>query len=271
MSRVRVIGLGVLVAALAGCAGAPQQTPVDASPSAAPAPAIDEQAKAKAQAALEAARTALSEAQRLDAAWQDAASILKEAQAAFAAQSFDKARLLASEARNQAELAVNQLYLGRAKPLLDEAQEYREAMSAEQRQRLKQAEQAYMNHQGKPAYDTIKPLMEQVRAQPLPLAPVTAETYEVQPGDNLWRIAARFKIYGDAYKWPLLLRGNDGEIRDADLIYPGQKLIVDRAASAEEQAAAVEHARKRGRWKVGIVEENDRRYLQVWGYRLRIE
>jgi nucleoid-associated protein YgaU len=51
-----------------------------------------------------------------------------------------------------------------------------------------------------------------------------ARTYEVRPGDSLSRIAQRF--YGNANQWPRIHEANRDQIKDPDLIYPGQKLII---------------------------------------------
>ncbi len=42
----------------------------------------------------------------------------------------------------------------------------------------------------------------------------------VQPGNSLWRIARR--MYGDGLQYTLIYQANEGQIRDPDLIYPGQ-------------------------------------------------
>jgi nucleoid-associated protein YgaU len=42
----------------------------------------------------------------------------------------------------------------------------------------------------------------------------------VQRGDSLWRISRR--IYGDGLRFTIIYQANDGQIRDPDLIYPGQ-------------------------------------------------
>ncbi|MFV1850649.1 MAG: Ig-like domain-containing protein [Thalassospira sp.] len=44
--------------------------------------------------------------------------------------------------------------------------------------------------------------------------------YVVQPGNSLWRIARR--TYGDGLKYWVIYNRNQGQIRDPDLIYPGQ-------------------------------------------------
>ena len=54
---------------------------------------------------------------------------------------------------------------------------------------------------------------------------------------------------------------NRNQIKDADLIYPGQTFAIDRGASNAEINAAVRHAKTRGAWSVGTVEDSDLSYL----------
>ena len=42
----------------------------------------------------------------------------------------------------------------------------------------------------------------------------------VQPGNSLWRIARR--TYGEGIRYSLIFEANKDQIRDPDLIYPGQ-------------------------------------------------
>jgi nucleoid-associated protein YgaU len=42
----------------------------------------------------------------------------------------------------------------------------------------------------------------------------------VQPGNNLWRIAR--KIYGTGFRYTVIYEANKDQIRNPDLIYPGQ-------------------------------------------------
>jgi hypothetical protein len=46
----------------------------------------------------------------------------------------------------------------------------------------------------------------------------------VQPGNSLWRIARR--TYGDGVRYTVIFGANNRQIRDPDLIYPGQIFIV---------------------------------------------
>ena len=85
--------------------------------------------------------------------------------------------------------------------------------------------------------------------------------YEVSRGDNLWDISGKPSVYADPYQWPLIFKANSDQIKDADLIYPGQVLTVDTAPSSSDVSAAVQHARTRGSWSVGEVEESDQAFL----------
>lgn len=46
----------------------------------------------------------------------------------------------------------------------------------------------------------------------------------VQPGNSLWRIARR--LYGDGFQYTVIYQANRDQIRDPDLIYPGQVLAT---------------------------------------------
>lgn len=91
--------------------------------------------------------------------------------------------------------------------------------------------------------------------------PPREKSYTVNKGDNLWNIAGRFDIYGEAYQWPLIYKNNQAQIDDADLIYPGQVLSIKLDPSSFEIQRAIEHAKNRGPWSLGVVEPTDRAYL----------
>lgn len=84
--------------------------------------------------------------------------------------------------------------------------------------------------------------------------------YLVVSGDSLWSIAGQDTIYGNPYMWPLIYKTNSGQIKDADLIYPGQYFYIPKA-KGPERAAAIEHARNRGAWTIGETEASDLDYL----------
>lgn len=90
-------------------------------------------------------------------------------------------------------------------------------------------------------------------------------SYTVSRGDTLWGISGRPVGYNDPFQWPLIYRANTDIIEDADLIYPGQDLTIEANPSGRAVDAAIEHAKTRGEWSLGKVEDSDRRYLNRWG------
>ena len=53
------------------------------------------------------------------------------------------------------------------------------------------------------------------------------DTYVVVSGDSLSKIAKR--QYGDMNQWRRIYEANRDQIKDPDLIYPGQKLKIPRS------------------------------------------
>ena len=97
-------------------------------------------------------------------------------------------------------------------------------------------------------------------------APVPGvSAYVVQAGDHLWGIASQPKVYSDPYQWPLLFKRNRSEIADADLIYPGQMIQIERDLSDSQVQEASLHARTRGAWTLGVTEATDLVYFQAAG------
>jgi hypothetical protein len=84
--------------------------------------------------------------------------------------------------------------------------------------------------------------------------------YLVVSGDNLWNIAGQDTIYSNPFMWPLIYKANSGQIKDADLIHPGQYFYIPKARGAD-RAAAMEHAKNRGAWMLGETEASDLDYL----------
>jgi len=92
-------------------------------------------------------------------------------------------------------------------------------------------------------------------------SPSPLTLWVVHKGEHLWGISAHDKVYGDPYQWPLLFKRNRHQIEDADLIYPGQVLHIGRDLSSAEIDRAIEHAKTRGAWILGITELTDLEYL----------
>ncbi|MCA8927080.1 MAG: LysM peptidoglycan-binding domain-containing protein [Alphaproteobacteria bacterium] len=55
----------------------------------------------------------------------------------------------------------------------------------------------------------------------------------VQPGNSLWRLAER--IYGDGFQYVRIFEANHGQIRDPDLIYPGQIFQIPSSPHQDER------------------------------------
>ena len=66
--------------------------------------------------------------------------------------------------------------------------------------------------------------------------------------DCLWNIAKKPKIYANPFLWPKIWQGNRDQIKNPDLIYPGQKLKIPPKAdlTKEEKSAERSYWRKKG-------------------------
>jgi nucleoid-associated protein YgaU len=73
--------------------------------------------------------------------------------------------------------------------------------------------------------------------------------YTVAGHDSLWKIAGKHRIYGDSFQWPLLFIANREQIKDPDLIEPGQTLKIRRDVSSDDVADAVKKAKDTPRFE----------------------
>ena len=64
-----------------------------------------------------------------------------------------------------------------------------------------------------------------VRAEPIGDLPRDSVVF-VQPGNSLWRLARR--VYGHGTEYTVIFEANRAQIRDPDLIYPGQVFMVPK-------------------------------------------
>jgi len=69
-----------------------------------------------------------------------------------------------------------------------------------------------------------------------------------QDRDCLWNIAKKPKIYDNAFLWPKIWQANRDQIKNPDVIHPGQKLAVPAKAdlTSEEKSAVREYWRNKG-------------------------
>ena len=203
--------------------------------------------------------------------WRDTGKLIKYAEKALADGEEGKAILLANKAKRQAMAAQDQAAY--------EDEKFLNSLSAKDKETLQNAEQeiasikdddlkkamtaqaaaakAAMSEQASGSSDMSKQTLSTTRSS----MGSGEDTYTVVGGDSLWGIAGKDAVYSNSYQWPLIYKANRSKIKDADLIYPGQNFDIDRGASAAEIDAAVNHAKTRGAWSVGDVEQSDIEYL----------
>ena len=184
--------------------------------------------------AITAAKEANAKAKAVGYEWRDTGKIIKSAEKELAAGNDAAAKTLANKAQKQAEDAIAQQ---RA-----ENKKFMDSMSDADQAALAGAESDMAQNK-----------------QSGSAAGVTS--YSVVRGDNLWNISGKENVYGNSYQWPLIYKTNRSKIKDADLIYPGQVFDIDQNASASDIDAAINHAKTRGMWSVGDVEQSDMDYL----------
>lgn len=177
-----------------------------------------------AEQAIADAKAANAEAAALGYEWRDTGSLIEQAEKALADGDDAKALELANKALAQSEAAKAQA-------------------AAEQ--------QKFLDRTGG------EELTDTMAAG----ATLADDSYTVVSGDNLWNISGKSAVYSDPYQWPLIYKANRSQINDPDLIFPGQTFDIDRNASSAEMDAAINHARTRGAWSVGDVEQSDLDFL----------
>ena len=109
--------------------------------------------------------------------------------------------------------------------------------------------------------EVVEEPMEEVVEVMEEVAPlvVSDDTHVVSAGESLWSISGLTSIYNDSFRWPLIY-GHNKDIEDADLIHPGQELSIPRDLFRADIDAAVAHAKNRGSWAIGVIEESDLQY-----------
>lgn len=196
--------------------------------------ATTEEAGSSAEQAISAAKAANAEAKAVGYEWRDTAKIIASAEKALADGNEEEATKLANKAKKQAEDAMAQQKA--------ENDKYMNSLSAEDKAALAGADSSLSKRSGSGMAGKV-------------------DSYSVVRGDNLWDISGKDAVYGNSYQWPLIYKTNRNKIKDADLIYPGQVFDIDQNASSSDIDAAVNHAKTRGAWSVGDVEQSDLDYL----------
>lgn len=240
----KLIAIALSVALVAGCASKPEPEPAPEPEKVCPTPAANR--------ALDEARAALNEARAVNAVPQGAANALAQAEAAAAECDDQRVMQLVNSIKSASEQSVNDHYSRLAKAAYDEIMTYSN-LSPSQMARLQEGEAAWAAGDRRRAYEIFSALLAELKASRM--------VYNVMQGDNLWKIAGKSDVYGDPYQWPLIYKNNTDKIKDADLIYPGQALDVEKNPTKGAVEAAVKHAKNRGAWSVGQVEQSDRDYL----------
>lgn len=208
-------------------------------------------ASAETTKAIAAAKTAIKQAKMLDWIWRDTEKFLKKAEAAAKKGDNAKAMKLANKSRQQADDAVNQYYLEKAKTMSSDLNGSN--MSTNQQADYSQANMDIGAAKGKAAYDLLSRLNAELNNK--------MSSYKVNKGDSLWSISGQSAVYGNSYQWPLIYKANSGTIKDADLIYAGQDLSINMNPNAADVSAAISYAKSRGAWSVGDAETSDMAYL----------
>lgn len=224
--------------------------------------------------AISEAKDAMAKADKLGALSQAARDWLAKAETAATAGQEQQAVHAAQQAmqlarddvqrfneEQQRSVRENQAWLDKAKPLLEEARQATARMSGLQQEALRRAEQAFQQGEGQKSYNLADYIVTEIRSMP-PEAPPPPRTvqYQVEEGDNLWKIAAKPSVYGNGLWWPLIFRRNQDQIHNADMISPGQQLTIELEPEQAAVEAAVRYAIRREKGK-GDVRELDRQFL----------
>ena len=91
------------------------------------------------------------------------------------------------------------------------------------------AQTAWAQASALPVYPQWRATAERVAQAGVPLedlAPNAPDSHVVQPGDTLWGISSMF--LKSAWRWPDLWGMNLAQIRNPHLIYPGQRLVLEK-------------------------------------------
>lgn len=242
---MRFLGVIIVLLSLAGCASDPAPTPqTDVM--------AEEHARDQASAALEAAHGLLKEAHAIGWGTDTLEVLLKRAEDAFAKGDYELATRLGQQVQEFAHTGINRQQLSLARDFEDKIK-HLTRLTPEHRAQLDDIQHAIAAGDGPRAFELSRQLHGALQAARI--------QYDVVKGDSLWGIAGKPTIYADPFQWPLIYKANHDQIKDADLIYPGQNLGIEQYPSQGDVDAAVEHAKHRGAWSIGPQEASDKAYL----------
>ncbi len=71
----------------------------------------------------------------------------------------------------------------------------------------------------------LRSTLESIAARMKQAREYTVGTW-AQNRDCLWNISRKARIYDNAFLWPKIWQANRGEIKNPDLLYPGEKLMI---------------------------------------------
>ncbi|MCW8109466.1 LysM peptidoglycan-binding domain-containing protein [Alteromonas ponticola] len=126
------------------------------------------------------------------------------------------------------EQKENERYLEMAKKEWNKVEEY-DNLSDDHQEMKAEGKTALENDKGRESYNILTSLHNELRDR--------MEEYVVKEGDTLWDIAARNQTYGNPWQWPAIHDENREKIDDPNLIYPGQKLMIDKNAGPTQLTA----------------------------------
>jgi len=124
-----------------------------------------------------------------------------------------------------------------AKSLADACKEQDRALAL-----VEEANQALQMSQDEIAAEKAKAMNEKNDAAE------ATEMYTVVKGDSLWKISE--SKYADPFMWPLIYWANKAQIKDPDLIFPGQEFTIRKDYTDSEKSDAVNNAKTRGPWSL---------------------
>jgi len=127
------------------------------------------------------------------------------------------------------DLYARRAELDELQKLIDEAKVNRLSALPKYSSRLK-------DQQGR--LDALKRTLQQVLESGQAMQTYTVGTW-AKDRDCLWNIAKKPKVYDNAFLWPKIWQGNRDQIKNPDVIEPGQKLKIPQKAelTKEEKSA----------------------------------